>query len=452
MHALRARRERRGGVGEGVLKRARTRRIDAAPAGYRRHGGTLWCEGVPLDAVARAAATPTFVYSAGSIRAQYAALDGALGSIPHRIHYSVKASSSLGLLRLLRDLGAGVDIVSGGELYRALQAGYTGGDIVFSGVGKTTPELRQAMDAGVRLVNVESIGELERLSAMAVALGRTAPVALRVNPEVTVDTPHPYTRTGMRGMKFGIPHDMALEAGRLALELPGIALMGLDMHIGSQIQEVEPYRDGAERLCALADSLRAAGAKELRYLDVGGGLAVSYDDEAAANVDAFAAAMSAVVRQTGLELLVEPGRYLIGNAGVLLSRVIDRKHSGGKEYVVVDAGMNDLLRPSHYNAFHRIEAVTPRGAERETVDVVGPVCESGDFLALDRELDVLEPGDLIAVRSAGAYGYSMSSNYNSRPRAAEVLVDGDRFAIITERETYTDLTRLEATEPDWRQR
>jgi diaminopimelate decarboxylase len=405
---------------------------------------------VSLSAIADEVGTPAFVYSAGAIRGQYAALDAALAAIPHRIHYSVKASPSLGLLALLRDLGAGVDIVSGGELFRALEAGFAGGDIVFSGVGKSSRELDEALRASVRLINIESLGELHRLSEVAVTLGRPAPVALRINPEVTVDTPHPYTRTGMRGMKFGIPRDMAIEAGRLALALPGIELLGLDMHIGSQIQEVEPYRDGAERLVALAGSLQAAGATRLRYLDVGGGLAVPYDDEAGASVDAFAQAMIGIVRRTGLELIVEPGRYLVGNAGVLLARVIDRKHSGGKEFVIVDAGMNDLLRPSHYNAFHRIEAVAPRGSARETVDVVGPVCESGDFLALDRELDVVEPGDLIVVRSAGAYGYSMASNYNSRPRAAEVLVENDRFAVITARESYADLVRAETREPTWR--
>jgi diaminopimelate decarboxylase len=425
--------------------------VERVAPGYQRRGGRLWCEDVPLDAVAAAAGTPSFVYSAATIRSQYSALDQALGDVPHRIHYSVKASASLGLLALLRRLGAGVDIVSGGELDRAARAGFSGPDIVFSGVGKTSTELREALAAGVKLINVESLGELRRLSELAAGAGVRAPVALRINPEVTVDTPHPYTRTGMRGMKFGIPHDMALDAGRLALQLPAIALLGLDMHIGSQIQDVEPYRDGAERLLALARELRAAGASELQFLDVGGGLAVSYEDEAGANVDAFAAAMTAIVHRTGLELIVEPGRYLVGNAGVLLSRVIDRKHSGGKEFVVVDAGMNDLLRPSHYNAFHRIEAVSPRGPQRQMVDVVGPVCESGDFLALDRELEILEPGDLIVVRSAGAYGYSMSSNYNSRPRAAEVLVDGDRFAIITARESYADLVRSETVEPDWRQ-
>jgi diaminopimelate decarboxylase len=268
---------------------------------------------------------------------------------------------------------------------------------------------------------------------------------------VTVETPHRYTRTGGRGDKFGIPHDTAMDVGHLALALPGIALRGLDMHIGSQIQELEPYRNGVERLLALARALKTAGASQLAYLDVGGGLAVSYDAEAAANVEGFAAAMVRAAEDSELELIVEPGRYLVGNAGALLTRVLDRKHSGGKNYLVVDAGMNDLLRPSHYNAFHRIEAVAPRGG-REVVDVVGPVCESGDFLALDREVDLAQPGDLMVVRSAGAYGFSMASNYNSRPRAAEVLVDGDRFAVVSARESYPDLIRQERLVPEWRQR
>jgi diaminopimelate decarboxylase len=422
----------------------------AAAIGFHRAGGTLRCEEVDVAAIAREVGTPAFVYSAGDIRAQYEALRAGLAPVRHRIHYSVKANSNLALLGLLRELGAGVDIVSGGELFRALQAGFSGSDIVFSGVGKTTQELHEALDAGVKLVNVESEGELRRLSEIATQRGSVAPVALRINPEVTVETPHRYTRTGGRGDKFGIPHDSALDVGRLALQLPGIELQGLDMHIGSQIQELDPYRNGVERLLVLATALKGFGASRLRYLDVGGGLAVSYDSEAAANVAGFAAAMVGAARDSGLELIVEPGRYLVGNAGALLTRVIDRKHSGGKNYLIVDAGMNDLLRPSHYNAFHRIEAVAPRG-EREVVDVVGPVCESGDFLALDRDVDLALPGDLMAVRSAGAYGYSMASNYNSRPRAAEVLVDGDRFAVISVRESYSDLVRQERLLPEWRQ-
>ena len=423
----------------------------AATVGFHRAGSLLRCEEVDVATIADVVGTPVFIYSAGEIRVQYESLRAALAPARHRIHYSVKANSNLALLALLRGLGAGVDIVSGGELFRAITAGFTGPDIVFSGVGKTDDELREALSAGVKLVNVESEGELRRLSAIAAARGSIAPVALRVNPEVTIETPHRYTRTGGRGDKFGIPHDMALDVGRLALGLPGIALRGLDMHIGSQIQDITPYRNGVERLLLLASDLKKLGASDLRHLDVGGGLAVSYDAEAAANVHAFATAMVGAARESGLELIVEPGRYLVGNAGALITRVIDRKHSGGKNYLVVDAGMNDLLRPSHYNAFHRIEAVAPRG-ETEVVDVVGPVCESGDFLALDRKVDSARPGDLMAVRSAGAYGYSMASNYNSRPRAAEVLVDGDRFAVISVRESYSDLVRQERLVPEWRQR
>ena len=422
----------------------------AATVGFHRAGGPLRCEDVDLSAIADAVGTPVFVYSAGEIRSQYEALRDALRPAPHRIHYSVKANSNLAILALLRGLGAGVDIVSGGELYRAKTAGFSGGDIVFSGVGKTDAELLEALGAKVKLINVESEGELRRLSALAAKQGIRAPVALRVNPEVSVETPHRYTRTGGRGDKFGIPYDLALDVGRLALELPGVALQGLDMHIGSQIQDIAPYRSGVDRLLGLAEDLRGLGAAHLRYLDVGGGLAVTYDAEAAANVESFATAMIAAAAGSGLELIVEPGRYLVGNAGALLTRVLDRKHSGGKSYVVVDAGMNDLLRPSHYHAFHRIEAVEPRG-ESEVADVVGPVCESGDFLALDRKIDVAMPGELMAVRGAGAYGYSMASNYNSRPRAAEVLVDGDRFAVISARESYPDLVRQERLVPEWRQ-
>ena len=450
MHALRPGGEVRGALGQGILSAAETGRETAAPPGFHRVEGVLRCEAVELESIARSVGTPTFVYSAGAIRSQYGALDRALSGVRHRVHYSVKANSNIALLALLRELGAGVDIVSGGELFRALHAGFTGADIVFSGVGKTVGELAEALDAGVKLVNVESAGELRRLSEVAHARGTVAPVALRVNPEVAVDTPHRYTRTGGRGDKFGIPYDTAVDVGKLALELPGIALLGVDMHIGSQIQQLDPYRRGVERLLTLAKELRSAGAASLRYLDVGGGLGVTYDAEVAASVEEFAELVAEAARASGFELIIEPGRYLVGNAGALLSRVIDRKVSGGKSYVVVDAGMNDLLRPSHYNAYHRVDAVQPANG-REVVDVVGPVCESGDFLALDREMEVVAVGELVAVQSAGAYGYSMASNYNSRPRAAEVLVDGDRFAVITQRESYTDLIRQERLAPDWRQ-
>jgi diaminopimelate decarboxylase len=427
-------------VGESVL----------TGAGFTRTAsGELVCEGVSLDTIANAVGTPAYVYSARAIREQYDALDRALAPVTHRLHYSMKANANLAVLRLLQERGAGVDIVSGGELYRAREAGFSADSIVFSGVGKSLDELRDALAAGILMFNVESFFELEQLNAAAASMGKRAPVALRVNPEVRVDTPHHYTRTGERGNKFGIPIDEALEAARQALAMPNIALLGLDMHIGSQVFQLEPYRDGLDRLLDLYAQIRALGATGIRYLDIGGGFAVSYEDEAPMDLEAFAAALLPKVRQSGLSLIVEPGRFIVGNAGVLLARVMYRKRAGGKEYLISDAGMNDLLRPSHYDAYHAVEAVRARDT-RSIVDVVGPVCESGDFFALDREVDDVDTGDLIVVRTTGAYGYVMSFNYNARPRVAEVLVDGDRFAVVTRRESYEDLVRLEPKQPEWR--
>lgn len=406
-------------------------------------------EAVPLATIAREIGTPCYVYSSAGIREQYARLRDALGKLDARLHYSVKANSSIAILSLLRELGAGLDIVSGGELFRALKAGYSGKDIVFSGVGKTEREMEEALRAEVLLVNVESEQELHVLDRVANRLGVTAPVALRVNPEVLVDTPHPYTRTGERGMKFGIPFDEALSVAKVAAKLPGMRLLGLDMHVGSQISQFAPYEVGLQRLLHLRREIERDTKVRLEYLDIGGGLAVTYDVERSVDVVQFGKVITALVSGSGMKIILEPGRFLVGNAGVLLTRVLYRKRSGGKEFIVTDAGMTDLLRPSHYNAFHRIEAVNPTG--RTTVaDVVGPICESGDFLALDRQIDDAAPGDLLAVQSTGAYGFVMSSNYNSRPRPAEVLVDGDRFAVITRRETYDDLIRSEDPQPEWR--
>ncbi len=420
-------------------------------AGFARTDGELHCDGVSLDAIARTVGTPAYIYSAPLIREQYGRLERALAPVPHRIHYSAKANSARGVLALLQSLGAGVDIVSGGELYRALAAGFGGADIVFSGVGKTERELIEALDSRVLLVNVESEGELRLLDRVAREKGVIAPVAMRVNPEVMVDTPHHYTRTGERGHKFGIPYADALEVGRLAESLPNIRLAGLDMHIGSQVSRLEPYRDGMRRLLELLDALRSAtgGAKDIHYLDIGGGLAVTYENEAPMDVEAFAEAVIPSIAESGLTLIVEPGRFLVGNAGVLLTRVLYRKKSGDTEYIITDAGMNDLLRPSHYNAYHRITAVRPVGG-RVVADVVGPVCESGDFFALGREVDDVQPGELLVVQSSGAYGYSMASTYNSRPRPAEVLVDDGRYAVITQRESYEDIVAREVGEPEWR--
>ncbi len=418
---------------------------------FHRVDGALWCESVPLARIATAVGTPVYVYSAGAVRAQYAALDSALAPVPHRIHYSVKANGNLALLQLLRSLGAGVDIVSGGELDRARRAGFPGSDILFGGVGKTARELREALDAGVVLINIESEAEADLLNGIAGGAGVIAPVALRINPEVTVDTPHPYTRTGERGMRFGIPIDEALTVAERVRRLPNLRLVGLDAHIGSQIAGVDPHERAAARLVELVDALRSAGAAtSLRFLDVGGGIAVSYGDGEATNVRTFARAVVAAVAPTGLTLLVEPGRYLVANAGVLLTRVLYRKRSGGKTHVITDAGMTDLLRPSHYHAYHLIEPVTLDPAARpEPVNVAGPVCESGDFLALDRTIPPVAPGDVLAIHSTGAYGFVMASNYNARPRPPEVLVDGSRHAVVREREGYDDLVRHEPMDPTW---
>ena len=444
MPQVRRDRDRRGVVGEGILMEGERGSTSSATT-----TDALRCESVPLAEIAEAVGTPAYVYSAAVVRSQYQRLSAALAPVPHRIHYSLKANSSLGLLRVLRGLGSAADVVSGGELFRALRAGFAPGEIIFGGVGKTERELAEAVDAGVLLVNVESERELHLLNAIAASRHAIVPIALRVNPEITVETPHSYIRTGEKGHKFGIPYDEAREVARIARSLPHLRLLGLDMHVGSQLSRVDAYERGLARLLELLAQLRADGADELRYLDIGGGLAVTYDAEEPTDLARFAEIVIPAVRQAGLQLIVEPGRWLVGNAGLLMTRVLYRKRSGGKELVVTDAGMNDLLRPSHYHAYHRIDAVTPTSGTVR-MDVVGPICESGDFLALDREMSDAQPGDLLVVRSAGAYGFGMASNYNSRPRAAEVLVDGDRFAVITERERYEDLVRNEPTDLDWR--
>jgi len=430
-------------VGAGVLTDRGVAERDARPApAFGLVAGVLHAGGVPLPAIAEAVGTPTYVYDVATVRAQYARLERAFAGVPHRIHYSVKANSNLSLLREFRALGAGVDVVSGGELYRARQAGFGPGDVVFSGVGKTARELDEALDAGVRFVNVESEGELFLLNSVAKDRGVVAPIALRVNPEVSVDSPHEYIRTGEKGQKFGIPFDEVPEAADIARSLGNVRLVGLDMHIGSQLATFDPYGAALLRVLGLLTRLRADGADTIEYLDVGGGLGVTYRDEPPADLARFSRGVRDAIRGLGVSLVLEPGRFLVAEAGVLLARVLYRKHSGGKEYVITDAGMNDLVRPSHYDAYHAITAVEPRGG-RVVADVVGPVCESGDFLALDRELDDLRPGDLAAVHTAGAYGFAMSSNYNSRPRAAEVLVDEGRWTLVTARESYEDLVRHE---------
>ncbi len=426
-------------MGQGVLT-----------SGFSRVDGALTCDGVSLDRIADEVGTPTYVYSAATVRDRFERLDSALAGVPHRVHYTLKANSNAAILGVLRELGAGADVVSGGELFRARRAGFTGDEIIFGGVGKTEHELREALQAGVMLVNVESGDEVRLLDRIAGELGVVAPIGLRVNPEVTVDSSHRYIKTGEKGAKFGIPFDDVLAVAQVAASLPNSRLVGLDMHIGSQIFRLDPYLDGVDRLTGLLGELRSSGVDTIRYLDIGGGLGVAYDDEQTPDLQTFAASLVPRVRATGLTLLMEPGRFIVGNAGVLLTRVLYRKHSGGRDFLITDAGMTELIRPSHYDAYHRIEPVrAPVG--RMTADVVGPVCESGDFLALGREMAQANAGDLLAVFDVGAYGYVMASNYNTRTRGAEVLVDADRFAVVTAREKYDDLVRLEQADPEWRQ-
>ena len=423
-------------------------------SGFRRRDGELVCDDVSLSSIAATVGTPTYVYSAEAVRGAYARLSQALVGLPVHIHYAMKANSNLALLAVVRECGAGVDVVSAGELHRARLAGFAGSAIVFAGVGKTRLDLEYALDVGVRCVNVESEEELEVLSEVAVARGCIAPVSLRINPGVVnVTAGHAYIATGEEGTKFGIPIERGVAAAQRASTLAGITLIGLDMHIGSQIAEVAAFADAQRRLRGLLDEVRATGISSIRAIDVGGGFPVAYhDDEPTADLDGFATVLRETFGDAGVDLIVEPGRFLVAEAGVLLTEVLYRKDSGAKRFMIVDAGMNDLLRPSHYEAHHAIEPVLPSAAPLRVVDVVGPVCESGDFLALDRPLPDVGAGALMAVRNAGAYGYVMSSNYNSRPRPAEVLVDGDTWGVVTVRETWDDLVRLERIIPEWRER
>ena len=399
----------------------------------------LCCEQVGLRALAADAGTPAYVYSKAALLESYTAYDRAFAPVPHLICYAVKANSNLAILGTLARAGAGADIVSGGELFRALRAGIPAKKIIFSGVGKTREEMREALKAEILMFNVESLSELRALDEVAREMGVRAPVALRVNPDVDPQT-HPYIATGLKTSKFGIPIAQALEAYQEAASLEGVEVVGADMHIGSQLTKASPFADAVARLAALVKALRER-AIEVRMIDVGGGLGIRYRDDAPPTHGEYATVLLPALRELGVTVLLEPGRSIVGNAGILLTRVLYRKDTGDKKFVVVDAGMNDLIRPALYDSYHEIRPVdeTRLGGPVENVDVVGPVCESGDFLAKDRELAASEEGDLLAVMSAGAYGFVMSSNYNTRPRAVEVLVDGDRYTIVRRRETYEDL-------------
>lgn len=407
--------------------------------------GTLHAEGLPVSQLAARFGTPLYVYSRATLERHYRAFDAALASVPHCVHYAVKANSNLAVLNVLARVGAGFDIVSGGELARVLRAGGDASKTVFSGVGKTVAEMEFALSVGVGCFNVESASELRRLSAVATAKGQRARIALRVNPDVDAKT-HPYISTGLKNNKFGVTLQEAEQLYLEALRLPGIAIAGIASHIGSQLLDPTPLVDALDRMLALVDRLQAA-AIHLSHIDVGGGLGVRYKDEATTEPSAWAAAILPRLAGRKLEVHCEPGRAIAGNAGLLVTRVEVIKNGEEKNFCIVDAAMNDLLRPTLYQAWMDIIAVQSQSEEPAKIyDVVGPVCETGDWLGKDRLLAVRE-GDLLAVRTAGAYGFTMSSNYNSRGRAAEVMVDGDTAHLVRARESFEDLVQGEQLLP-----
>jgi diaminopimelate decarboxylase len=409
---------------------------------YSYSENDLYCEQVPLADIAARAGTPAYVYSSAAILAGYRAYAQSLEGLPHQVCYAVKANSSLAVLALLAKAGSGFDIVSGGELYRVLQAGGDPAKVVFTGVGKTAEEVEYALGAGIHGFHCESESELALLDALATRLGVRAGYSMRVNPDVDAAT-HPYISTGLSRHKFGIAIAEAEQVYQRARALRGIEARGVSCHIGSQILDPAPILEAVERVLALAARLGAAG-HDIRYLDLGGGLGVSYrPGEEAPSVPAFVGRLKELVRESGLRFMVEPGRSIVGPAGVLLTRVLYRKRNGPREFVVVDAAMNDLIRPTLYDAHHEIIPLRRNTLPEIVADVVGPVCETGDFLARDRQMAGVMPGDYLAVCTAGAYGFVQASNYNSRPRAPEVLVEGGTFRIIRRRETYEDLVRGE---------
>jgi diaminopimelate decarboxylase len=413
----------------------------AGESPFRYEGHTLLCESVALADIAARAGTPSYVYSASDITGRYRAYDRALAGLPHQICYAVKANSNLGILKLLAAEGSGFDIVSGGELFRALTAGSDPNKIVFSGVGKTADEIEYGIRAGIHSFNCESDEELDLINALSGRAGIRTRVSLRVNPDVDAAT-HPYISTGLREHKFGIDIAEVEQVYARAARMPNLALEGVSCHIGSQLLQSAPMMEAVDRMLELVERLRAGGVP-LAHLDLGGGLGIRYrPGDTAPCIEDYARAIGERVRGRDLHVMVEPGRSIVGESGVLLTRVLYRKRTARKEFVVVDAAMNDLLRPALYEAHHEILPVRRRD-EQMVADVVGPVCESADFLARGRTMASVYPGDLLAVSTAGAYGFVQSSNYNSRPRAAEILVEGDQWRVIRKRETYEDLIRGE---------
>jgi diaminopimelate decarboxylase len=400
--------------------------------------GQLNAESVPVADIAAQFGTPTYVYSRAALEQHWQAFDDAFSNYSHLVCYAVKANSNLAVLNVLAKLGSGFDIVSAGELARVLAAGGKAEKTVFSGVGKTDQEIRYALENNIRCFNVESIAELDRINSVAADLGVQAPVSLRVNPDVDAQT-HPYISTGLKENKFGIDIELALDVYQQATAMSNLNVVGVDCHIGSQLTSVSPFVDALKRVLVLIDNLAEVGI-QLSHLDIGGGLGITYQDEVPPTPAEYAQAMSSLLEGRDLEILLEPGRAIAGNAGILVTHVEFIKPTEGKNFAIVDAAMNDLLRPALYQSWQDIQPVVTSGSEAEadTYDIVGPICETGDFLGKDRQLSI-KPGDLLAIFSSGAYGFTMSSNYNSRPRAAEVMVDGDKIHLVRARETIESL-------------
>ncbi len=408
---------------------------------FEYRGDELYCEGLAVAAIAREVGTPLYLYSYATLKQHFRAFDGAFEAVKHLTCFSMKSNANLAVLRLFALEGGGADIVSGGELYRALKAGIDPMKIVYSGVGKRTEDLEDALKADILLFNVESRQEIFELNAIAKRLGTRARIALRVNPDIDPQT-HPYISTGLKENKFGIDIGDAPQEYETAAGLGHLEIAGVSCHIGSQLTKLSPFVDTLKRLKALIETLRA-DAIQIRYLDLGGGLGITYEEEAPPHPSEYARALKQALDRDELTLILEPGRVITGNAGILVTKVLYTKSSGEKRFIIVDAAMNDLARPSLYGSYHAVQPVRRSGREKVKADIVGPICESGDFLAKERTVEAYEPKELMAVMSAGAYGFSMSSNYNARPRAAEVMVKGDRYYVIRTRETYEDLIRGE---------
>ena len=412
---------------------------------FKYHDNVLCCEDVSIQEISAKIGTPFYLYSYATLKRHFQVFNAAFEGVPKLICFSAKANTNLAVLKIFADMGCGLDIVSGGELYRGLKAGFSPDRIVYSGVGKRVDEIDYALETGILMFNVESLVELELINRRAGELQKRAPVAIRVNPDVDPKT-HPYISTGLKKNKFGINTEAAIESYRKAGSLDHVDVVGIACHIGSQITETKPFEAALISLKTLINELKQMGT-DIQYLDMGGGLGITYADETPPSLSEYAGAITQQLKGLELELILEPGRVLVGNAGILVTKVLYRKSGEVKNFVIVDAGMNDLLRPTLYNAFHAIEPVVNSKENLIVADVVGPICESSDFLAVDRRICDVESGDLLAVMSAGAYGYVMSSNYCSRPRVAEVMVKDDRFHVIKARESYEDLVRGESLPP-----